>query len=649
MIYQLLDQGKLKDAFHTIESLQGEERLEGVLWKTYFLLEVYGDLENATILLEQTFDEIQANKRLHSFFHLQKALILMWKGKIKESGIELRLSEKLLDTTSKNNQSEVSLYQGHLWLVKGVYSHLQGKYEQAENNYYQSLQIAKGESFPLKSFVSTVYNFLGLVKMNHGNHNKAMHYCEKSLTTLEELNNDLMKAVPMVLLGYIFMNEREVAQALEYSQKAFELAQKGRYKRIIAEALINLGSIYRTQGDLKKAEEYHIQAFTISKELKSLYYTAQALRTLGETYIYLNDLSRAEEHLQQALAFRKEYNNPHLISDTLYRLAVVYWALGDLHKVEDYLLRSLASSSEKSPQYPVTLNGLGELYRIQGELDKAKSFYQLALSGYEKQRHKPGIAMVQGNLGYVYWHQGEFNRAEESIREAILLCEQLEEWNWIAEWKEFLVKILLAEGRLNEAIEEVNHLGDLVQEKEMPFISVCHHLARGRLYLQQYNLTLALQEAKEAKVQATAKGKFELLVEGMKLSIRTQLQLYMNSKLEYHKTQLEVELQELIQVSKREHLYAAYIDTLLVQGMLKCVEFDLPGAKEQFEKAEILATELGLLPLARKAQIEIQQIHDQAEFFQQLMTQVPDAYKHLQMEALQVYLQKALVHMKKVG
>ncbi|MFX1511395.1 MAG: hypothetical protein ACFFCQ_02300, partial [Promethearchaeota archaeon] len=219
----------------------------------------------------------------------------------------------------------------------------------------------------------------------------------------------------------------------------------------------------------------------------------------------------------------------------------------------------------------------------------------------------------------------------------------------LAEAREFLVRILLAQERLAEAITEIDQLDILVQTKKVPIFDVWHQLARSRLYLKQFDLTLALRAAEEAKTRATALGAFSLLVEAMKLSIRGQLQLYMLSKKVPHKIQLEIELQELHQLSKREHLHSAFIETLVVQGMLKRVEFDLPSAIQQFEEAERLATEQGLLALAQKARIEIQQIHEQGDFLQRLMVQAPEAYKHMQMETLAAYLEKARVQLEKAS
>lgn len=642
--YQNIDQGKLENLFELIQALEGNERLEGELWKAFFMLEVYGELEQAFAIVEDIFSQCQNNIPLQSFARIQRGFILLWGGKYKGSENELEKAKELLSTLSEENTPNVRLYQAHLWLVKGLCSFSQGNFDQAVDNFSQGLQITTDEKFPLKSLTPIIQDNMGFAYQMKGDLDRAVTYHEKSLTILTELGNDIMKSTPLSHLGGNFLWRGDVAQTQEYSQKALELAQKGGYKLAKVFAMITLGRNSKNLGNLEQAKQYQEQALEIAEDMKNPLWIVGTLFDLGMVYNALKDLKRAEECFQQVLAILKEINPTSIwIGEAILFLGPIYWAQGDLNKAEEYFQQSLEFLGDDWRSL-YSLGALGNLHFTRGEIDKAEMIYQRAMTLYERigwQKEFLGDGVIEYNMMSIYWARGELSRAEEACRKGLAVSEEKKTMRGLANGKTYLVQILLAQERLEEAAAEVDQLDEIAQVKKLPYLEVSHQLVRGQLYLMQFNLELALKAATEAKTQAAANNEFDLLVKAMKLLIQGQLQLYMNSKKDQHKTQLEEELQELNHLSKREYLHSAYIETLLIKGMLLRVEFDLPKAIQQFEEAETLATEQGLQMLAQKAQTEIHQLNTQSELLRRMMEQTPDAYKNKQMGAVIDYLKEA--------
>ena len=77
------------------------------------------------------------------------------------------------------------------------------------------------------------------------------------------------------------------------------------------------------------------------------------------------------------------------------------------------------------------------------------------------------------------------------------------------------------------------------------------------------------------------------------------------------KTRIETLLIELEKLSKQKNLHNTYVETILVQGLLKWASFEITDAKKLFQLAELLAEERDLHPQAQKARDELSKIQKQ--------------------------------------
>jgi tetratricopeptide (TPR) repeat protein len=73
-----------------------------------------------------------------------------------------------------------------------------------------------------------------------------------------------------------------------------------------------------------------------------------------------------------------------------------------------------------------TLNILGELARLAGDYERARTAYNECIAIFRKTGDKLREAIVTGNLSYVVQHQGDYKRAEALCKEGIARLQDLE-------------------------------------------------------------------------------------------------------------------------------------------------------------------------------------------------------------------------------
>jgi tetratricopeptide (TPR) repeat protein len=90
-------------------------------------------------------------------------------------------------------------------------------------------------------------------------------------------------------------------------------------------------------------------------------------------------------------------------------------------RINEYLLKKIRDKEEKAK----ILSELGVIFYHLGELEKALEYYEQALKLHEELGRKEGMAANYGNMGLVYWIKGELEKALEYYERALELDEEL--------------------------------------------------------------------------------------------------------------------------------------------------------------------------------------------------------------------------------
>ncbi|MHA2270786.1 MAG: tetratricopeptide repeat protein [Candidatus Hodarchaeales archaeon] len=398
-------------------------------------------------------------------------------------------------------------------------------------------------------------------------------------------------------------------------------------------------------GRLTKAEIQAQEALKLAEQRPhNLQGQGTALNNLGMTKVYLGDLQQAEAALQRSLAIFEGLNDQTKVARAFNSLGVVYSTLGELDRAEGVWKRALVlyDQVEEPQEIAKCLNNLGEIFRIRGELGQAEDFYQRSLTIFEQLSNMQNVALAIHNLGLVYWQQGKLDRAEQFFREVLLMTEKTNNPLELADIRFELARVLLSrKGGLKEAAEQIHQIKHLTEIASVPDVTVRCHLATGWFHFKQSKLSEALADASTAREQAAAVPLFDLQIDATYLLIQILLEQYTVTKQPEQRTRIDDLLKELNYVSRRQRLHQTFVETTLVQGLLKRVMFDLEGAEEQFQLAELLAEERGITPVADRARLEISFLREHMSRYEKLVFERPEEYEQEQLQRVKLYLKQA--------
>jgi predicted ATPase/DNA-binding CsgD family transcriptional regulator len=160
---------------------------------------------------------------------------------------------------------------------------------------------------------------------------------------------------------------------------------------------------------------------------------AGLLNAAGNMAYFTGDYERGKAWCRQALAVSRELDDK---PNTAW--ALTFLSGQSIGNSEEYVAavalceEGLAIFTELSlPKGMVqAMNVLGELTRAQDDYDRAEAYYCDCIEVSRQTGEEQRIAMCLGNLGYIAYHLGDFDRAEQYTREAFALVVRLRAWFW---------------------------------------------------------------------------------------------------------------------------------------------------------------------------------------------------------------------------
>jgi ATP/maltotriose-dependent transcriptional regulator MalT/two-component SAPR family response regulator len=259
------------------------------------------------------------------------------------------------------------------------------------------------------------------------------------------------------------------------------------------------GAITYTNGDLHKGLDLLIQADEIYRREGddsglnlNLIRCATAYRLLGD---YTASLHAAEEVIEATEA-NDEMQLLHAEALRLKGLAL--YRLGNARQAVVFLERSLEARRQISKaSIPVLLMETGMAYRAIGDFTEARNAYEKALQIWRKEGNLSWQASLLNNLGFLYYFQGEYEKAAFTLEEGLICARRSRSARLDA-----LISIGL--GDLYAELEDVDmarqnylHAADILQEMADHFLRHSLALAQGNLALIQKNVFLVYEAIKE--------------------------------------------------------------------------------------------------------------------------------------------------------
>lgn len=152
-----------------------------------------------------------------------------------------------------------------------------------------------------------------------------------------------------------------------------------------------------------------------------LMYKTHALNNVAyELSTLKNDTKGALDIYESILKIQTGLNDVVGLSATTNNLANIYKKQGNTDKAIEYHLKSLAFKQQNKDKLGVGIsyNNLGNIYKDQGDLASAVNCYSKALKLFEETKDTRQMANALNNLGRIYQNQEDYVKALENYNKA---------------------------------------------------------------------------------------------------------------------------------------------------------------------------------------------------------------------------------------
>ena len=219
-----------------------------------------------------------------------------------------------------------------------------------------------------------------------------------------------------------------------------------------------IGAYRQIPGAQETAKDLLTQSHSIFESRQIIKKIAEARTELALCYWRTNGLNEARLFLREALSLLTI--DSELKAKAILRLAIVEHAAERDQKAYNILTKHAAlfhriNNHTLRGSYHITLGDrLANLAELQGRsdyIDRALIEYAAASYHFELAGHRPYLANVETNLGYLYFKINRCDEASEHLQRARRIYVSVRDARTAAQVDETRARIFLAQGRITEA------------------------------------------------------------------------------------------------------------------------------------------------------------------------------------------------------
>jgi len=349
----------------------------------------------------------------------------------------------------------------------------------------------------------------------------AIYSWQKATEIYQQLDDRQGEGTALVSLGTAYVFSQRYREAIATLESFLAIAQFLNNRRIEAQALGNLGIAYRAVGNYSKAISLHRQAGTILHELGDRPLLGKVLLNLGNTFAVVGDYDNAAIAYQQSLKIAQQTNDFEGESIALGNLGKVNTDLGKYTEGIAAHKQSLAIAqriNNRSAQASALIN-LGSTYLSLGGRNKAIKAYEEALKLAELAGDRQRSGEALGSLGIVYEDLREYPQAIIYHKQALAIARSLGDPATEGLTLNNLGQTLFRAGRLFEAEEQLR-AAVLLLDNLRPGLSDTYKVSIFDTQVSAYNLLQEIliaankpESALEVSEQGRSRAFAELLAQ----------------------------------------------------------------------------------------------------------------------------------------
>ncbi len=283
----------------------------------------------------------------------------------------------------------------------------------------------------------------------------------KRLNTLKNLSLP-MEFDELIKKANDLLRKGGLEEAMKTLKEAENLADTSEKK---ARVMREMARISIMNGDFYKGESMLQDALRILRDSKDRDVITQIYTSLIDLYHRMGDINAVNRYVEKGGPFAEEAEDE--IRFGFYNICAIVsfdqGRIGIAHKYWEKCME-IARKMNDNELLAISLNNIGEIYRIRGEYEKALDYYKKAYEYSQKSENYTGMSVNLLNMGDVEHNRGNLDAAEEYLRKSVQLYEKHKNKVRLSASYLHLSKVLADKRKFDEAIKNGNKAYTLAEE-----------------------------------------------------------------------------------------------------------------------------------------------------------------------------------------
>ncbi|MFX1538709.1 MAG: tetratricopeptide repeat protein, partial [Promethearchaeota archaeon] len=247
---------------------------------------------------------------------IRKSFLLLASHKSEECNTLVELAERIICNIPEG-QFGIKRRKAFLYHLRGKIKKEKGEMDKALEYCEKSLSLYK--ELGLKRELGFIFHLIGSIYLAKGELNRALDYFMEIMNTGEELNHMLLRALSYYAIGGIYLSLGELDQSINYYHKCLALKETLPFT-LKQDSLNNIGIALVSKGEINQGLEYYQQSLALNEANDNKKSIAINLGNIGEVYIEKDDLLSASDCFKRALNIYRNIGSDWGITEILYVL-----------------------------------------------------------------------------------------------------------------------------------------------------------------------------------------------------------------------------------------------------------------------------------------------------------------------------------------
>jgi tetratricopeptide (TPR) repeat protein len=239
--------------------------------------------------------------------------------------------------------------------------------------------------------------------------------------------------------------------------------------------LMKRADLEKTIGEAIRAEKTYLQIIELYRGRPSDKLLAETYKDLGDLYKMKQDYKAGIEALEKARLIYGDIGDQLELSHTLNNIGNIHTISGQMDKAYDYFRQAfrIQRRLEAKSDVASTLNNISFIFYVRGRLDRVIRIITLSLNLNREIGNAVEIARALNNRGFFYNEIGRFDRALEDLQESLEINRKIGNKKELLFNLDNLTQIMISAGRLKESFQFLREGMNLASElADMPHTGI---------------------------------------------------------------------------------------------------------------------------------------------------------------------------------